>query len=345
MRSPRIAVAAALTFGAILSGCSSGSGSSSSTAQTPAAPAAAASDTAESMPGMSMPAAAPAAAAAAPAPDYRAMKAATKAAPAAASAAAAPAAAADSSGSSSPTHATADLGIPDTALAGRSISYTAEETVKVEDVGKAVSSIEASVAGAGGLVANSERTGSGDEATANMVLKVPPGGFNSFLDRIGKLGEVVDRTLSGNDVTEQVVDVAGRVDSQRKSVDRVRALMTQAKSLRDVVTLEGELSSREADLESLLARQQKLAQQVDLATVTLHVQTRDKPEPPPAPKHSEPTGFVAGLNNGWGAFTGALVAAATVAGAVLPFALLVVVLVPVLVLALRRVRRHRPEPS
>ncbi len=196
------------------------------------------------------------------------------------------------------------------------------------------------------MVANSERNGSGDEATANMVLKVPPGGFNSLLDRIGKLGEVSERTLTGDDVTEQVVDVAGRVDSRRKSVDRVRALMTQAKSLRDVVTLEGELADRESELEALLAKQQKLAQEVDLATVTVHLQTKEHPAPPAPPRPSEATGFIAGLDGGWGAFTGAVVATATVLGATLPFALLLVALGLPVWFVLRRLRRaNAPRPS
>jgi hypothetical protein len=136
------------------------------------------------------------------------------------------------------------------------------------------------------------------------------------------------------------------VDSQRKSVDRVRALMAQASNLRDVVTLEGELASREGELEALLAKQQKLAQQVELSTVTLHLQTKEHPAPPPPPHHSEATGFLTGLDGGWGAFTGAVVAAATVTGAVLPFGLLLIVLIPMTYLVLRRLRRaNDPKPS
>ncbi|HEX3612984.1 MAG TPA: DUF4349 domain-containing protein [Sporichthyaceae bacterium] len=267
---------------------------------------------------------------------------------------AAPAAAASTTGASSakrsakaaPQSATghssaagSNLGIPTSALAGRNIAYNAEETLKVDDVGKAVSSVEAAAAGAGGLVADSERSGLGDDATANLVLKVPPGGFNAVLDRIGTLGEVTDRNLIGNDVTDQVVDVAGRVDSQRKSVDRVRALMAQATRLSDVVELEGELSSREADLEALLARQQKLAQQTDLATVTVHVQSKPHPAAVPPAPHTRRAGFVSGLDDGWTAFTGALTVGSAVLGAVLPFGLLMLVLFPVVVLVMRRMRR------
>lgn len=331
MTSPTRAAAAVLVVSAVLGGCGAAAHSTAS-ARAPA------------MSSMSNPAAAPAAAApaaAAPAPAAAPVFAQSRKAAAAAKAAAttstSPSAVHSTAGAPAPSGS--ELGVPTSALAGRSISYNAEETLRVDDVGKAVSSVEAALAAVSGLLADSDRSGLGDEATANLVLKVPPGGFNSLLDRIGKIGEVTDRNLTGNDVTDQVVDVAGRVDSQRKSVDRVRALMAQATRLSDVVDLEGELSSREADLEALLARQQKLAQQVDLATVTVHLQTKQHPAPPPVQHRADRAGFVSGLDDGWTAFTGSLAIAAAVLGAVLPFALLALLLAPLAVLVQRRLRR------
>ena len=116
--------------------------------------------------------------------------------------------------------------------------------------------------------------------------------------------------------------------------------MAQATSLRDVVALESQLSQRESDLEALLAKQHKLKDQTDLATVTLHLETKPVPVPVKPPVvHQQ--GFLVGLGDGWGAFTGALAGAATVAGAVLPFAGAMALLVPLLVLVGLRIRRSR----
>jgi len=332
MTRPPKAATAVLVLAA-LAGCSSGPNHSSASTASSAGAMSGMAEAAPAAPGAApAPAAAPAAAA--PAAAKAAAASTTSASGAKRSAKAAPQSAAGRSSA-----AGSDLGIPTSALAGRNIAYNAEETLKVDDVGKAVSSVEAAAAAAGGLVADSERSGLGDDATANLVLKMPPGGFNPVLDRIGKLGEVTDRNLTGNDVTDQVVDVAGRVDSQRKSVDRVRALMAQATRLSDVVELEGELSSREADLEALLARQQKLAQQTDLATVTVHLQSKPHPAAVPPASHTRRAGFVSGLDDGWTAFTGALTVGSAVLGAVLPFGLLMLVLFPVVVLVMRRMRR------
>lgn len=244
------------------------------------------------------------------------------------------------------------LSIAESALDGRIIAYTAEQTIEVDDVGKAVSQIEAAVDAAGGLIALSsieEAESSGGEpaapgkpkrpASANLKLRIPPGAFESFLARVEKIGTVLERTTTGDDVTDQVVDVRSRIASARKSVERVRILMDRATTLRDVVALESEVSSREAELEALLARQSSLKKRTDLASVTVHLQSTDAPAPPPAPVEKTQQGFTAGLDDGWDAFTGSATALATVLGALLPFAILLLVLAPLLLVVYRRQRR------
>lgn len=239
--------------------------------------------------------------------------------------------------------------IPDAALTDRDVIYTADMTVQVADVPKAVSQIESAVRAAGGLVAGSERSTdavapvSGDDpapaprSSAQLVLRIPPGDFGSVLDRIGALGVVLDRNLTGKDVTEAVIDVKSRIASARTSVVRIRDLMDRAVTLRDVVALEGELSQREADLESLLAKQAKLKDQTSLATLTVRLVNPEQSALTAA--EDDEKGFTAGLSNGWNAFTDGAVVAATVLGALLPFAVALLLLGPPLAWLAARLRR------
>lgn len=245
--------------------------------------------------------------------------------------------------------------IPDGALTGRDVVYTADMTVQVADVSQTVSKIESAVRAAGGLVESSERnteaapvaTPTGPDAapaprsSAQLVLRIPPGNFGSVLDRISGFGAVLDRNLTGKDVTEAVVDVKSRISSARTSVARVRDLMARAVTLRDVVALEGELSQREADLEALLAKQAKLRDQTSLATVTVRLLTAEQVAQ--AAAEDEDRGFAAGLNDGWDAFTGSMVVAATVVGALLPFAVALLVLGPPATWVVLRIRRALRE--
>ena len=120
-----------------------------------------------------------------------------------------------------------------------------------------------------------------------------------------------------------------RVDSAQQEIARLRVLYQHARKISDVITIESELAQREGDLESLQAQQRALAAETTTATVTLTLTS-----PPPLVKKVEKAhkkshhdnGFLAGLKSGWRAFTGGVTVLATVVGAVLPFAILLVVL-------------------
>jgi hypothetical protein len=97
----------------------------------------------------------------------------------------------------------------------------------------------------------------------------------------------------------------------------VQALLSRAKSLGEVVQVEGELTRRQADLESLESQQHALAAQVSLSTVELTLRPRPAAHPLSASGH---LGFLDGLRGGWNAFVAVVLVGLTVIGAVLPFA-------------------------
>ena len=231
--------------------------------------------------------------------------------------------------------------VPDAALIDRDVIYTADLTVRVDDVSKAAAQIESAVRAAGGFVAGSERStdASSTRSAATLTLRVPPGDFNSVLDRVAALGVLIERNLAGKDVTEAVIDVKSRIASARASVVRIRELMDRAVTLRDAVALEGELSQREADLDALLAKQATLKDQTSLATVVVHLQS---PDTVASAAEDDAEGFTAGLANGWDAFSSAATAGATVLGALVPFAVALLLLGPPLWWAGMRISRTAP---
>ncbi|MGW0989256.1 DUF4349 domain-containing protein [Streptomyces sp. NPDC002486] len=197
------------------------------------------------------------------------------------------------------------------------IIRAASLTVQVKDVPKALEQARTGVENAGGYVGDetTTRDAEGHERT-RVVLRVPVEKYDEVLDGLEGAGKLLDRSAKAEDVTDQVVDVESRIKTQRASVARIRELMDQATKLSDVVTLEGELSTRQADLEALLARQKSLKDRTSLATVTLSLsETPVKKET----KDDDP-GFVDALAGGWNAFVTMLRWLTVAFGAVLPFA-------------------------
>ncbi|PNV32153.1 DUF4349 domain-containing protein [Streptomyces sp. DH-12] len=229
-------------------------------------------------------------------------------------------------------------------VAAEHIIRTASLTVRVEDVPTALGEARAATANAGGYVGDetTRRDGRGHERT-RVVLRVPVDAYEGVLAELEGTGTLVERSAQAEDVTGQVVDVESRIRSQRASVARIRELMDRAAELSDVVTLEGELSSRQADLESLLAQQASLKDRTSLATITLTLSETPVKE---AEKDDDP-GFLDALAGGWDVFLTMLRWLTVALGAVLPFAAVaaVVVLVWSKLIAPRLRRRPRPGPT
>ncbi|SEG08879.1 protein of unknown function [Actinacidiphila yanglinensis] len=174
-------------------------------------------------------------------------------------------------------------------------------------------------------------------AASTIQLRVPPSRYDAVLAELGSLGKLLERKVNVQDVTGQVVDVKSRITSQQASVARVRALMDKATDLTDVVSLEGELSTRESALESLEAQQKSLTSRTDLATITLKLS-----EPPVKAAVARPAGhrgFWSTVGHafavGWHGFTVAVRGLLVALAVALPF-LAVVALVGYLAYRLRR---------
>ncbi|WP_372337617.1 DUF4349 domain-containing protein [Streptomyces sp. MK5] len=218
------------------------------------------------------------------------------------------------------------------------IIRTASLTVEVKDVPKALDAARAATESAGGYIGdeNTTRDEAGHEQT-RVVLRVPADRYDEVLTDLQGTGKLVSRTAQAQDVTDQVVDVDSRIRSQRASVARVRDLMDKASDLSDVVSLESELSRREADLESLLAQQASLKDRTSLATITLSLS--ETPVRKKAATHDEP-GFADALSGGWHVFVTVVRWIALALGAVLPFAVTAALLA---LLWLRVVRPRLPR--
>ena len=196
----------------------------------------------------------------------------------------------------------------------RSLVRTAQLEVQVDDVKKAAAAAQQAVLDAGGQLVDEQLDLQAHSPQASLHAQVPPARLPAVLDRLAGLGRERSRRLGTDDVTDAVVDLDSRLATQRGSVARVRALLDRASSLGDVVRLEGELSRREADLESLQARERALAGQVALADVRVDLTTADGVAAP-----AGTTGFRDGLRGGWRAFTASTRLLASTLGAVLPF--------------------------
>ncbi len=174
------------------------------------------------------------------------------------------------------------------------------------------------------------RTLAGSSGT--LTIDVPAERLDVALDQLSALGRVVQRTSTAKDVTATYVDTESRIATKKASIERVRALMTQATGLSQVVELENQLAQREAELESLQRSYAALQKKVAMSTVTVSLSTDPS-------AGADASGFVEGLRTGWQAFLRSLSFCLTALGAVLPFlGVLAILALPIAIWWRRRAR-------
>jgi Domain of unknown function (DUF4349) len=202
------------------------------------------------------------------------------------------------------------------AAEGRRVISTATVRLRVDDLDAAVTTASDLVTDLGGLV-YAEHTDLRQEAHTQLTLKVPPEHFRDLLTGLAGLGEVETQTVETDDVTEQVVDLESRISTAEVSVERLRGLLDQATTVRDITTIERELLQRETSLETLRGELRTIERQVALATVTVTLRAQRLVPPPPAEEGQ--AGFFEGLHGGGHALKVAAIAGSAVAGALLPW--------------------------
>jgi hypothetical protein len=216
----------------------------------------------------------------------------------------------------------------------RQVISTGQLSMHSKSISRARAQVTGLLASWHGLIAD-EQTNSDDKGRvvdSTLTLRVSSAKFSEAMDALGRVGEVEQRSTKSEDVTTQVIDNGARVRAAERSIRQIEALLSRAKELSDIIAIESDLARRQADLDSLKSQQAWLEDQTSLSTITVFInRTGDS-----NPRDDEARGFLAGLKDGWSALKGATVLALTGVGAVLPFAVLMVLLGVPLWLVLRR---------
>jgi hypothetical protein len=219
----------------------------------------------------------------------------------------------------------------------RSLIVTGSLYITVEDPLAAADKAASIVQSAGGRVdARNETAPQGrDGGSATLTLRIPTDSLDKVVNDLRALGTVDSFATQARDVTTEVTDLDAKISTLRASTDRIQGLLADAKDIADIITLENELASRQAELQSLEAQQRGLHDQVSMSTIDLSLTTK-----PVVIVDDSPQTFWDGLASGWHGLVAFISVALVVIGALLPWAALGG-LITVAVIALVRARRAR----
>ena len=137
--------------------------------------------------------------------------------------------------------------------------------------------------GLGEHVQDSSLTGSGNDASATLTLRVVASRLSEVSNALRELGVVVAERREGQDVTGQVIDVEARLRNEQRVEKELLELFDQRKDapLKDVLDLRQKLSEVRSGIEQLVGQRDQLSRLVSLATVLVIIRTGEKPPEEP----------------------------------------------------------------
>jgi hypothetical protein len=110
-----------------------------------------------------------------------------------------------------------------------------------------------------------------DRARITLTLRVPVDELDATIGALKQLGTVQALDMRAEDVTGQRVDLDARIRALQTSVDRLLAIMADAKDSEALIQAEGALSQRQAELDGLRAQRTALGDQITYSTLTVDV--------------------------------------------------------------------------
>jgi hypothetical protein len=143
------------------------------------------------------------------------------------------------------------------------LAYVAELTVAVFEVDKQMAAVESIASDSGGFLSQRNDT--------QISIRVPKPRFNDAMHRVEKLGDVLHRSVSAEDVTDEYVDLELRLKNARQTRDRLAELLKSA-TVKDAVEIEKELAKVTEVVEQIEGRLKLLRDRVGYSTITVSFQ-------------------------------------------------------------------------
>ena len=110
---------------------------------------------------------------------------------------------------------------------------------------------------------------------ATISIGVPVDQFERALSRLRGLSvKVLDETASGDDVTNQFVDLQSQITNLEATRDRIKSFLDQAQTVDEALRINTELSTVEAQIEQIKGQMNYLQDRSAYSTVTINLEPK-----------------------------------------------------------------------
>jgi hypothetical protein len=175
-----------------------------------------------------------------------------------------------------------------TSGAGRLIIKNADMRLLVADTDVAIDRMTQAVGDMGGYIISSRVwyqpwSDGQNYKYATLTIGVPVDQFEHMLGRFRDLSiQVLDETASGEDVTDQFVDLQSQLTNLEATRERIKSFLDQAKTVDEALRINQQLSDIERQIEEIQGRINYLSDRSAYSTITVNLEPK-LPEILPTP--------------------------------------------------------------
>jgi uncharacterized membrane protein len=160
---------------------------------------------------------------------------------------------------------------------GNKIIKNAYMEMETYEFDKTIQAMQDLLAGMGGYVESSNISGQSLQdggyvrRSAHFEFRVPAESYQAFLNSVGDLGNVTNKSEGGQDISYQYYDTEAHLESLQIQEDRLLAILEKADKLEDVITLEQALGDVRYQIESLQGQLRRWDNLVSFSRVSVNI--------------------------------------------------------------------------
>jgi uncharacterized protein DUF4349 len=181
--------------------------------------------------------------------------------------------------------------VPQAFEGDRALILTANVALRAGDPWAIADSVQAIASGLGGDVIALNQSGGKDQKSASLTIRVPQASFNDALRQIRSLSdvEVVSSGVTGQDVTDQYVDLQARLKAKQDEEQRYLALLARADKVEDILRIDTVLAQVRTQIEQLTGQVNSIKARTTYSTIAVQIMPLAPPIPAPGPLAYDPS--------------------------------------------------------
>ena len=155
----------------------------------------------------------------------------------------------------------------------RKIVYTSNVSIESKKFDEDIASIQKLVNSSGGYFESTSQSGSLEYGNryASFTARIPSKNYNDFMNSVGSIGSLTQKSENVEDITSSYVDVQARLKSLDKKLKRLQELEDNAETIEDLLAIEDRINSVQYDIENYTAQKRLYDDKVDYCTVSINV--------------------------------------------------------------------------